>query len=319
MTAFRTPVAIFTYNRPGHTRSLLQSLAACERLEECRVLIFSDGPRVPGHVRQVEEVRALIRAWGRERGAEIIERPENLGLARSIVGGVTQLCNEYGRVIVVEDDLILHPAFLDFMLQALDRYQEEDRVAQVAGFTFPIQTPEEPDAFFLPLTSSWGWATWKRAWETFSWDVQDALDRLGGDSRLRLEFDFGGNFPGYEMLSSAVAGRTDSWAIRWYWSVFRQGKIVLFPRRSLVWQNGFDNLGTNTKGPMPFMQGSLDSVLRSEWRPEIKFPRNVEVDQAVFETVLLFLQKNYATSTTRGRMALVYNWLKRKVKLICRA
>jgi len=174
----KTPVPIFTYNRPLHAQQMLDSLAACQRLEECQPIIFSDGPRIPEHEVVVRDVRQITRNWAKKYNAKLIERAKNLGLAHSIVDGVIKLCNEYGRVIVLEDDLVLHPAFVDFMLQSLDRYSDDDRIAQMAGFTFPIETSETPNTFLLPLTTSWGWATWKRAWDSFSCDIRTRAGRI---------------------------------------------------------------------------------------------------------------------------------------------
>ncbi len=157
-------------------------------------------------------------------------------------------------MIVLEDDLILHPFFLDFMLQSLDRYANDECVAQVAGFTFPIKMPAKPDAFFLPLTTSWGWATWQRAWKLFSWETESALQMLEADPHMRTRFDLDGAYRYSNMLHLAAEGKVDSWAIRWYWQTFSANKLTLYPRRSLVWQNGFDEFATHTTAARPGIQ-----------------------------------------------------------------
>ena len=291
------PIAVFTYNRPQHARQMLDSLANCSRLNECRVVIFSDAPRIAEHIAGVEENRRLIHAWAKQNQAQVIERSENFGLARSIVGGVTEQCEQHGRVIVLEDDFILHPFFLDFMLQSLDRYEDDEQVTQVAGFTFPIDALEEVDAFFLPLTTSWGWATWQRAWKLFSWETRAALETLDANPGLRGRFDLDGAYPYTEMLRRTAAGELNSWAIRWYWHAFSTNKLTLYPRRSLVWQNGFDKTATHTTVAKHNMQMPIHEFLQEKkWRAPILFPEAVQTDEITFQQFKNFLQRESSRS-----------------------
>lgn len=278
----KTPIAVFTYNRPGHARRTLDSLAACARLDECDIFIYSDAPRVPEHAQRVGEVRSLVRAWGAGHDAKIIEQDENLGLARSIVGGVTELCERFGRVIVVEDDLVLHPAFIHFMLSALDRYEHEERVAQVSGYMFPVENPEKPDVFFLPLTTTWGWGTWQRVWKLF--------DQAGGDARAvlnnkstRRQFDFGGAAPYSEMLAARFAGKNQSWGILFYALLFREQKLSVFPRFSLVRNDGRDNSGVHGGKLLEGYASTIRSAFSSHWNLT-DFPQALPDDVLVYES-----------------------------------
>lgn len=288
-----TPLAVFTYNRPRHARQLFQSLLNCARLEECAVYTFCDGARECEHAASVLASRQVVREFAaRLNNARVIEREKNMGVDHSIVEGVSELCTQYGRVIVLEDDLILHPAFLDFMLQSLDRYSEDERVAQIAGFTFPIEMPHTPDSFFLPLTNSWGWATWKRAWDLFCWDTGPALAELGANSHLCARFDLDGAYPYYEMLRSTERDKTDIWDIRWYWQTFSADKLTLYPRQSLVWQNGFSEDATHTKVAWPAgMQAPLDLFLKEQRDHLISFPLAVQADQSALQSLKRFLRR----------------------------
>ena len=286
-----TPVVIFAYNRPRHLRQLFDSLLNCTRLNECQVYVFCDGAKKPEHLDDVRTVREVAREYASRLGnAFLIERAENLGLARSIVSGVTELCAQYGRVIVLEDDFILHPFFLDFMLQALDRYVNDEHVAQVAGFTFPLDVFPKTDSFFLPFATSWGWATWQRAWELFSWETESVLKILDADPKMRDRFDLDGAYPYSDMLRLAIDGGVDSWAIRWQWRTFEASKLTLYPRCSLVWQNGFDGDATHTTTPWAGLQKSIDEFLQIQWRPPITFPNTVQSDGIAFENIKNFIR-----------------------------
>ncbi len=208
----KTPIALFVYNRPEHARLALESLSRCERLDECSLRIYCDGPNGGADAAGVATARAVAREWAERLGGEVVQRDTNLGLARSIVTGVTDLCEQYDRVIVLEDDFELSPSFLGYMLDALDRYAAETGVYQISGYMFPVEHAQRPDAFFLPLTTTWGWATWARAWRIFDWDAADAVEKLR-DPKLRRSFDLDGSYPYSSMLEQRLRNENDSWGI----------------------------------------------------------------------------------------------------------
>src|SRR5262249_54070621 len=158
--------------------------------------------------------------------------------------GVTDLCHRHASAIVIEDDLELSPYFLEYMNAGLVTYRDDARVMQISGYMFPIRLPSSQDAFFLPLTTSWGWATWDRAWRQFDPDAVVASLVLA-DPLQRSAFDLNGSYPYSAMLQAQQEGKIDSWAIRWYHSVFAHKGLVLYPARSLVRNSGFDGSGVN--------------------------------------------------------------------------
>lgn len=239
------PIALFVFRRPDKTRATLESLARCRGIDISDLYIFCDGPRDANDDRAVAEVRAVVDAFDHPQKTLVIST-ENQGLARSIIAGVTRLCEQYGRVIVVEDDLTVSPTFLDYMNTGLDTFANDPRVMQISGFTF-ARSGASPNlaARFLPVTTSWGWATWSRSWRDFDPNPQDS-DAMRSNYALRSRFDLGGLFGYYDMLERQKAGRIDSWAIRWYWSVFRRDGLVLYPPTSLVRNDGLDSSGTHT-------------------------------------------------------------------------
>jgi len=238
------PLALFVYNRPAHTKQTVEALLANSLAHETPFHVFSDAPKNAAASSAVAEVRAYIRTIAGFKSVTIIERDTNYGLARSIIDGVTSLCEQYGRVIVVEDDLITSPHFLSYMNDGLTRYEHEDRVMQIAGYMFPVSLKLDEDALFLPFTSSWGWATWERAWRHFD-ASGSGHRRLVEDRSLRRAFDLNGKYGYFKMLESQLRGETDSWAIRWYLSVFLMNGLTLYPKKTLVKNCGFDGSGVN--------------------------------------------------------------------------
>lgn len=272
------PVALFVYNRPWHTRQAVEALRANPLAAETPLYVFSDAHREAAAKQAVEEVRAYIRTITGFHSITIIERNENYGLARAIITGVGQLCEQYGRVIVLEDDLATSRYFLEYMNAALDKYEQEQRVMQIAGYMFPAQMNINEDAVLLPFTSSWGWGTWQRAWRYFDAEAQ-GFEQLKANSELRRAFDLGGRYGYFRMLESQRRGETDSWAIRWYLSVFLRQGLTLYPRKSLVRNLGFDGSGVNCVA-----SSIAEASIEAEFRVQV-MPERIEVTSA-YEAVL---------------------------------
>jgi hypothetical protein len=283
-----TPVALFTYNRPQHAQRALAALARCDRLSETRVHIYCDGVNKPEHAEGVNATRQVVHDWASANKATVIERSENLGLAHSIVTGVSDLCKTYGRVIVVEDDLVVSPDFLNYMLQALDRYQDDPKVYQISGFMFPVTHTPAPDALFLPLTTTWGWATWERAWRIFDWEATGALKSLADPDILRT-FNLDGAYPYATMLRRRLEARNDSWGILWWWAVFNIGGLVLHPRQSLVWNGGFDNSGVHSGASLKTYQSPREIFDQPRLSTSLNFPSQSVVDDAAFDRIKAYL------------------------------
>ena len=246
----RTPIALLTYNRPRHTARLLTALSRCTGLDRCALTIYCDAPKSAAQAEAVEGNRAIARDWASRLDASLVERQENLGLARSIVGAVSRHVSSAGRVIVLEDDLVPTPDFLEFMLAGLETYADNTEVAQISGCLLPDEFPARHDGLFLPLTTTWGWATWGRAWSDFRWDVDAA--ELDDDPAFRGRFTLDGTVDYVSMLRNRVTGGNDSWGILWWFAVARANKLVLYPRESLIWNGGFDNSGVHCGGTEEF-------------------------------------------------------------------
>jgi hypothetical protein len=237
------PIALFLYHRPQHTLRCLQSLASNPEFLDSPLYLFCDGAKGQADAAAVKAVQRIARELPHPH-KQVIEAGRNRGLASSVIAGVTQVVQTHGRVVVVEDDLVLAPTFLAFMNRALDRYVEDQDVMQISGHMVPVDPGNDHDAVFLPMACSWGWATWARAWHRFDPTMRDftTLQRQPG---LRRQFDLGGAYPYFSILQRQRAGRADSWFIRWYLSLFMQGGMVLYPRQSLVRNDGFDGTGVH--------------------------------------------------------------------------
>lgn len=246
MAADLAPIALFAFRRPDHLRECLTALAACGGAADSDLIVFSDGPRDQGDVDAVGEVRALAHAAAGFATVRVVERERNLGLAASVVDGLERVLADHERVVVVEDDLVVSPDFLRYLNAGLDLYADEPTVASIHAYVYAVPEPL-PQSFFLRGADCWGWATWRRGWARFDPDGAALLARLRECGQER-DFDFEGGYPYTAMLADQVAGRVDSWAVRWYASAYLAGMLTLYPGRSLVANIGQDGSGTHSTG-----------------------------------------------------------------------
>ena len=270
------PILLFVYNRPQHVKRALGSLLQNREATASDLYVFSDAARSAEDAAAVEMVREEIADIQGFRSVSVVERNENFGLARSIIEGVTSIVNRYGRVIVLEDDLVVSPYFLRFMNDALEVYKDEPRVGHIQACDF-IQSAALPDTFLIKWTGSWGWATWKRAWELFNPNGQELLDKLY-ERHLTKQFDFNGKYGFTRMLRQQIEGKNNSWAIRWNASLFLADVLSLNVGRSLVSNEGLDGSGTNSVSLDPYRSAlSLNPI---EVRPISPVVENLEARKA---------------------------------------
>lgn len=276
------PIALFAFRRPDHTRRTLAALAANKEAKHSLLYAFCDGPKREADVEDVQAVRRLMRETDGFAAVKIVEHQTNIGLANSIIGGVSAMLADYPQVIVVEDDLATSPHFLGYMNQALRIYADEAAVASIHGYIYPVED-EFPATFFLRGADCWGWATWRRAWAVFEPNACLLAKKLR-ERGLDQAFDMDGAYPYMQMLQDAEEGKVDSWAIRWHASAFLENMLTLYPGRSLV-----QNIGTEGSGTHGDISDSFEVEL--ETRPLDPQRIAIEADERAADLVAAFLRK----------------------------
>lgn len=240
------PILLFAYNRPDHLEHCIESLERCKNFHRSSLFLYCDGPKGNADSREIElidSVRAIATRISHRKNTYLKFSSKNKGLAKSIIDGVSQIVEEFGKVIVLEDDLLVSPSFLDFMNEALLEYENEEKVISISGYIYPIQKKLRP-TFFLRGADCWGWATWKRGWKLFNPNGRELLDKITKSNLGRI-FDFENSCSYTGMLKEQIEGKNSSWAIRWYASAFLENKLTLYPGKSLVENIGHDGSGTH--------------------------------------------------------------------------
>lgn len=243
------PLIIFVYARPEHTKKTIESLANNYYADETEVYIYSDAAKNEKAMLQVELVREYIDSLIQRKlfkSLKIIKSESNKGLANSVISGVTEIVGKYGKVIVVEDDLVSAPDFLQYMNKALDYFEMSRRIWSISGYTFKIKFPKDYkwDMYLSFRGASWGWATWKDRWNKVDWEVTDYQD-FSKNIKLRQRFNRGGRDMS-NMLDSQMQGKIDSWAIRWCYSQSKLDMLTVYPVISRIRNIGLDGSGTHS-------------------------------------------------------------------------
>ena len=236
-----SPIVLFVYKRPGHTKRMIESLKLNPEYSRSLISVYCDGAKDVQEQPEVLATRDIVQEL--LPGANFIESDVNLGLAASIIRGVTEQCEIHERVIVFEDDLVMSPVTLRYFNEALEFYRNHDKVMHVSAYMYPVKE-ELPSTFFFHEASCWGWATWKRAWDHFEPNTSIIIDHLLKYGNLK-KFNTGYSYLYWKMLLAQAQGKIDSWAIRWYGSVFMNNGLALHPACSYTQNTGFDGTGVH--------------------------------------------------------------------------
>lgn len=235
------PIIVVAFNRPVLLKATLDSLKANPFAEESDLYIYIDGAREnhPDDKKKVEEVIDIANKTSGFKKIAVRASAYNKGLAKSIIDSATEILNEYGKVIVVEDDLYLSPSFLTYMNIMLQEYENDNRIMQITGFGPLIRHSKryDFDHYLTHRAHSWTWGTWKDRWETVDWEVKD-FDTLASSKKMKRSLNKNGSDL-YKMLKGWKTGQNNSWFIRFHYAMHKQGKYTVAPLRSLVRNDGF--------------------------------------------------------------------------------
>ncbi len=255
--------------------------------------VFADGTKdssTEEDLKKIAKVRSVIRSkqWCKE--VNIRESSKNIGLADSILKGVTEIVNRHDKVIVLEDDLVTARGFLRYMNMSLDKYLNEEKVWQISGFSFPLTGKKtETGSYFLKYATSWGWGTWKRSWNEFD-PAARSYEMLKHNVDLRVKFDLDDSYPYSEMLFNQMDKNNmniDSWAIRWWWSIFSKDKLTLFPENTLIENIGYDASATHTK-----VNKEAPNSCFNYFNSVTTFPTNVTSNWKYFDLLKAYLKSS---------------------------
>jgi GT2 family glycosyltransferase len=276
------PIVLFVYNRPGHTAKTIHALQQNSLASESVLFIYADGAKNVSAQKQVNEVLKLLSNISGFKKVTIIKQDKNIGLANSIINGVTEIVNEYGKVIVLEDDLVTSPFFLTFMNEALNFYSDKKDVWHISGWNYPIKTDRLADTFLWRTMNCWGWATWSDRWEYFEKDTEKLIETFSKNEVKAFNLDGYEDFWGQVLANKEKAINT--WAIYWYASIFKRGGLCLNPTETFV-----ENIGLDGSGVHCGVNTSYIANLNT--KKNIKFETKIEVNNIALERIQIFYKR----------------------------
>jgi hypothetical protein len=305
------PVVLFVYNRPDHTLKTLAALTKNILALQTDIIIYADGPKHDKDIQNVSKVYEIIDNVRGFASIKIIKRDQNYGLAKSIILGVSEVIERYGKVIVLEDDLVTTPRFLEYMNAALEFYKEDPKAFSIGAYQFPSKTMSIPfgypfDTYSSYRCCSWGWATWKDRWQGINWEM-DYFEEFINSPEKKALFDRSG--PDMtQMLKQQFEGKIDSWAIRFCYAHFIKDARCIYPVKSLVQNIGLDNTGVHC-GVDPRRQ---HDKLDKKWLPK-KFCdanfMNLKITRSFYQA---FCPEEYSKTRNLAHSIL------RKIKSFCK-
>lgn len=271
------PIILFTYKRLDTLKLTVESLQRNYLASESELHIFSDAAKGPLDLVAVAAVRSFIKSITGFKTVVIYESPQNKGLANSIIEGVSDIFKKNEAVIVLEDDLVSSPNFLNYMNEGLLFYKDKKQVFSIAGYSIPIQTANEDfDVYVTNRSSSWGWATWKDRWLTIDWEVTDYPD-FKNSASLRSDFNKMGSDMS-QMLDRQMNGKINSWAIRWCYHQFKNNLFSIHPLVSKIDNVGFNSSdATNTKEKFSRYKTQLDTGSKIKYHFIEQFSLNADI------------------------------------------
>lgn len=279
------PIVLFVYNRPDHTRQTVEALQKNELSSASELFIYSDAPKNEDATAKVNEVREYIKTIDGFKKVTIVERDKNWGLANSIIDGVTKIVNDYGKIIVLEDDLVTSPYFLKFMNEALEYYKDEKKVWHVSGWNYPIETEGLGDAFFWRVMNCWGWATWADSWAYFEKTPQDLIDNFSAQQKHHFDLDGSGVF--WHQVTANAKGKMNTWAIFWYATLYEKGGLCLNPSQSYVDNIGHDGSGVHCGNAQTLTSTRLALCKKTK----LSWPADIAESTQAVDAIKLYYKK----------------------------
>ena len=253
------PICLFAYNRVEELSKTINALKNNFLAQYSDLIIYCDGPKSEIDLENVLSVRKFLQGVSGFQSVLIIHSNKNIGLANSIINGVTEQIHKFGRVIVLEDDIVTSRNFLNYMNAALDFYKNNPKVISVSGFSYDLESMSSfPfDNGFRLRMYPWGWGTWLDQWMDIDWDIKD-YPLFSINKSSQRQFARGGSDLN-RMLYQYTRGRIDSWMIRFLYTQYKKNTLDVFPKISKSINIGFNNRATHTPSSSKRFDATLDA------------------------------------------------------------
>ncbi|MEW5957810.1 MAG: glycosyltransferase family A protein [Chloroflexota bacterium] len=311
----QTPVAFLVFNRPDTTEQVFKAIA---QTRPPQLLVVADGPRPnrPGEAEKCAAVRRIIERvdWPCEVLTNYAET--NLGCGRRVSSGLDWVFETVEEAIILEDDCLPHPTFFRFCQELLERFRDDERVMMITGTNYLLQLDIPASYLFSRYFSVWGWATWRRAWQTYNFNMA-GWEKLKAQQQVKYFYPQAYMVKYVSNMFDAVYNhQIDTWDVQWFYCCLFNNGLSAVPRVNLISNIGVVGTHTSEGGedlPLPTFALEVDRLVH----PKQVFADRL-YDHRMFEarikTPFWIFYKRRAIAARRKIIRLLRNGLTPAVK-----
>ena len=281
----KAPIILFAYIRLDTLQKTVLALQNNYLATQSDLFVFVDGPKNEEQKQKQKPLIEFLQSIDGFKSVHIEYSEVNKGLDPSIIAGVSSVIDKYGRAIVLEDDIVTTPNFLDYMNQALKTYESNKKVMSVSGFGLEVLKPKDyiADVYLFGRSTSWGWGTWKDRWDSVDWNISD-WNQFKTDKKEIQRFKETGGSDMFSMLESCMDGG-GMWDIRFCYNMFKQNRSSVIPFLSKVENVGFNELATHCK---TVKYNRFKYILDTTKKRTFNMPDNLRLNQTIVKSRLKY-------------------------------
>lgn len=246
--ALTTPVALLVFNRPDTTARVFDAI---RKARPTRLLIVADGPRV-GHADDgalCAEVRSIVEQVDWPCDVMKNYSDVNLGCGVRPATGITWVFEQVEEAIILEDDCQPHPTFFRYCQELLERYRDDERIMHIAGNNALVGSNRGEYSYYFSLfPHCWGWASWRRAWRYFDFDMK-LFQEVATEGWLDCIFPDKRASKYWSQKFKEVYGphKKHIWDYQWTFACWTCSGLSILPNNNLISNIGFGTEATHTK------------------------------------------------------------------------
>jgi hypothetical protein len=303
---FQTPILLIGFNRPAQIE---QSLKAILSIKPSQLFIALDGPRAQraddvDSCAQVKNVISRLLESAPYCTIHTLYRKQNLGCGKGVSGAISWFFSHVEAGIIIEDDVVADPSFFTYSQQLLKKYATDTRIMAITGRNVAgmWKTPAKQSYFFSSTLNVWGWATWKRAWNLFDFDMKD-WPIVRSNSRF-----YDGLTAEQQILTKKAYDKMyrhelDTWDYQWGYALQKHKGLTIIPRVNLVSNVGFGATATHTKVENP----AIESVPVHQMTFPLRHPKSIVADHTYYIFFLSLAKPSLFHRLTRALWVLFHD------------
>lgn len=285
----KTPVVFLIFKRPDTTEKVFETI---RQAKPSKLLVVADGPRAdrPDEAEKCAASREIIERvdWDCEVSKNYSET--NLGCAKRVSSGLDWAFEQVPEAIILEDDCLPHPTFFRFCEELLKTYRHDDRIIAISGQNVQFgRKRTDYSYYFSRYPHIWGWATWRRAWQYYDFDMKLWPEVKARNLLRDILQDPEAEKCWSEIFQSTYEGRVDNWDFQWTFTCWIQSRLSILSNVNLVSNIGFGIESTNTNDAKSEYHNLATAAMKFPMKHPPFVIRNEEADKFTQKTLYNYL------------------------------